>query len=488
MSRFGAGIRRGVMAADQFTQIANGLFRDPKISFKAKGIFGFISTHRAGWHVTVADLVRAGPDGRDAVRGGLSELQRHGYLVREQLRHDDGTLGEIVYSITDRPAPVDGDVAPVAGLAFASAPTGEAPPGFGAGIRRGVMAADQFTQIANGLFRDSRLSFKAQGLFGLISTHRAGWRMSVTDLARRSRDGEAAVKSGLKELEKHDFLLRERERHPDGTLGAAAYFITDLPSLQNSRSQPMSGFPLVDNPTSVNRSTKNTNRKKTNKQKTSTVPPCDRSDLARTPERTDRPDAPASPPAALPADEMHPGIQLLLEIGASRPELLLTGKVLTDQGRVATMMLEAGWSSEQLRHVITDRPMPHPVRTTVGAIIAARLRAAQAYPPPATLDSRHRRGDALEDEPQGWPSAERSSTTSAARTVTEALTYRALVECAGCGVPRTAPGDDLCPACLGWPPCRTCPGPTPRRAHPEGDGRCTTCATASTHLLEGSTP
>lgn len=28
--------------------------------------------------------------------------------------------------------------------------------GFGAGIRRGVMAADQFTQIANGLFRDSR--------------------------------------------------------------------------------------------------------------------------------------------------------------------------------------------------------------------------------------------------------------------------------------------------------------------------------------------
>ncbi|MFI9601431.1 hypothetical protein ACIHCX_16400 [Streptomyces sp. NPDC052043] len=177
---------------------------------------------------------------------------------------------------------------------------------------------------------------------------------------------------------------------------------------------------------------------------------------------------------------MHPGIQLLLEIGASRPELLLTGKVLTDQGRVATVMLEAGWSSEQLRHIITDQPLPHPVRTTVGAIIAARLRAAQAYPPPATLDSRHRRGDVLEDEPRGRVSAERSATASAARTVTEALTYRALVECADCGVPGTAPGEDLCPACLGWPPCRTCPGPTPRRAHPEGDGRCTTCATAST--------
>ncbi|WP_316762583.1 helix-turn-helix domain-containing protein [Streptomyces herbicida] len=478
MSRFGAGIRRGVMAADQFTQIANGLFRDPRISFKAKGIFGFISTHRAGWHVTVADLVRAGPDGRDAVRGGLGELQRHGYLIREQLRHDDGTLGEIVYSITDRPAPADADPDLAAGSAFASATAGEAPPGFGAGIRRGVMAADQFTQIANGLFRDSRLSFKAKGIFGLISTHRDGWRMSVTDLARRSGDGEAAVKSGLRELEKHGFLLRERERSPDGTLGAAVYFITDLPSLQNTRSQPMSGFPPVDNPTSVNRPTKNTNRKKTNKQNTSPVPPCDRSDVARTPEGTDQPDAPASPPAVLPADEMHPGIRLLLEIGASRPELLLTGKVLTDQGRVVTVMLEAGWSSEQLRHVITDRPLPQPVRTTVGAIIAARLRAAQAYLPPATLDSRHHRGDVLEDEPQGWPSAERSSTASAARTVTAALTYRALVECAGCGLPGTAPGEDLCPACLGWPLCRTCPGPTRKRAHPDGDGRCTTCASA----------
>ncbi|USQ85886.1 hypothetical protein NFX46_20415 [Streptomyces phaeoluteigriseus] len=292
--------------------------------------------------------------------------------------------------------------------------------------------------------------------------------MSVPDLARRSRDGEAAVKSGLKELEKHGFLLRERERNPDGTLGAAAYFITDLPSLQNSRSQPMSGFPPVDNPTSVNRPARNTNRKKTNKQNTSPLHPCDHGDAARTTQGTDQPDV----PAALPADEMHPGIQLLLEIGASRPELLLTGKVLTDQGRVATVMLEAGWSSEQLRHVITDRPLPQPVRTSVGAIIAARLRAAQAYPPPATA----RHDAAPLNEPLAQTTTQRSSTAAADRSVDQALAYRALVECAGCGVPATAPGEDLCPACLGWPLCRTCPGPTRKRAHPDGDGRCTTCA------------
>ncbi|MEV0186756.1 hypothetical protein AB0I54_47435, partial [Streptomyces sp. NPDC050625] len=89
MSRFGTGIRRGVMAADQFTQIANALFRDAGLSFKAKGIFGCVSTHSNGWQVTVTDLVGLGPDGREAVRTGLRELEAHGYLIRERLRRPD---------------------------------------------------------------------------------------------------------------------------------------------------------------------------------------------------------------------------------------------------------------------------------------------------------------------------------------------------------------------------------------------------------------
>ncbi len=60
------------------------------------------------------------------------------------------------------------------------------------------------------------------------------------------------------------------------------------------------------------------------------------------------------------------------------PELLLTGQPLIDQGRVVTVMVKSGWGREQLLHVIADRFLPH-VRTTVSAIIAARLRAAQAF-------------------------------------------------------------------------------------------------------------
>ncbi|WP_353693047.1 hypothetical protein [Streptomyces sp. RG80] len=327
------------------------------------------------------------------------------------------------------------------------------------------MAADQFTQIANALFRDERLSFKAKGLFGLISTHRDGWQVTVTDLTRRGRDGDAAVKSGLKELEQHGFLLRERARNEDGTLGPVAYVITDLPGLESSRSQPMSGFPPVDYPTSGNRRTKNTNPKKTTQQNTSPLRPCEPGDAARTPSGTPGSDAPAP---VLPGDELHAGIRLLLEIAASCPELLLTGNALPDQGRICTVMMEAGWSREQLRHVITGRSLPQPVRTSVGAIIAARLRAAQAYPPPAlAADHRH---DDVPDAPASWaPPDARTFTPSVTRSVTQALTYRALVECTGCGRPGTAPGEDLCPACLDWPLCRTCPGPPPG-LRPQLDG------------------
>ncbi|MFD3503000.1 hypothetical protein ACFWWR_33185, partial [Streptomyces sp. NPDC058678] len=123
---------------------------------------------------------------------------------------------------------------------------------------------------------------------------------------------------------------------------------------------------------------------------------------------------------------------------------------------MATVMMDAGWSPAQLRHVITSRPLPHAVRTSVGAIIAARLRAAQAYPPPATAASPH--DDPCPDTPLAPANTERSSTASAARTVTEALTYRAS---------SNAPGA----ACPQPPPART-------SAPPASAGRCAAAAQA----------
>lgn len=79
-----------------------------------------------------------------------------------------------------------------------------------------------------------------------------------------------------------------------------------------------------------------------------------------------------------------PGVDLLLAIGAKTPQFLLTGKTLTDQGLTVTGMLLEGWTEDQLRHVIAGRPLPDQVTTSVGAIVARRLRDAIASPPPST--------------------------------------------------------------------------------------------------------
>ncbi|MFB7475580.1 hypothetical protein [Kitasatospora sp. NPDC056184] len=100
-------------------------------------------------------------------------------------------------------------------------------------IERGPMAADQFeahfTRIANQLFRDPRISFKAKGIFGLISTHKDGFGLSLESIAAASTDGVSAVRTGLQELERHRYLVRARERNEAGHLKQTRYWITDMP-------------------------------------------------------------------------------------------------------------------------------------------------------------------------------------------------------------------------------------------------------------------
>ncbi|OKI16597.1 hypothetical protein A6A07_11355 [Streptomyces sp. CB03911] len=119
------------------------------------------------------------------------------------------------------------------------------------------MAADAFTQIRNALFRDTRLSFRDKGVFGLISTHRDGYGVSAESIAACSpTDGITAIKTSLRNLETLGYLQRTRLRNTNGTLGGAVYFITDQPEsaigaleLENRRSEPAVAEPTQAEPT-----------------------------------------------------------------------------------------------------------------------------------------------------------------------------------------------------------------------------------------------
>ena len=112
---FMAGLVRGQMASDNFTIVSNLVARDPSISYKAKGLFLNMASHKHGFRITERILTQQGKDGVAAIRAGLEELRAAGYIYRgERLRHPAGArdgkgksiagaLAGYVYFVTDKP-------------------------------------------------------------------------------------------------------------------------------------------------------------------------------------------------------------------------------------------------------------------------------------------------------------------------------------------------------------------------------------------------
>ncbi|MFE9642379.1 helix-turn-helix domain-containing protein [Nocardiopsis alba] len=162
-----------------------------------------------------------------------------------------------------------------------------------ADIVRGSFGGDRFTIISNLAARDARLSYKARGLLTAIASHREGWGITAERLAAVSPDGLAAVRSGLKELERFGYLRRYRLRDENGRLQGARWVITDDPDSlharvaelaaqvgeegmdlferQPTRSTPKCDFPTLAEPTVAappvdNRTTKNTSHQNTSSE------------------------------------------------------------------------------------------------------------------------------------------------------------------------------------------------------------------------------
>ncbi|MGV9248690.1 hypothetical protein [Streptomyces sp. NPDC003710] len=364
------------------------------------------------------------------------------------------------------------------------------------------MAADifeaQFTQIYNGLFRDPRLSFKAKGIFGLISTHRDGYGLSLESIAASATDGISGIRTGLLELIKFGYLTRDRQRDERGRLGESVYFITDMPdglillmnpewerpAPQSPRWEPTCDFPNVDEPTEADHTRKKTRDKKTNHQNTSPVrsvqgPKEARgSDEAAT--RSARPLAHTTPRRAPLHEEstktgaaLAPAINVLNAIAHEfGPEYLLTGKPLTDQAQRVTQMLADGWTLDQIKHIVAGTPWPDVIETSRPAIIAARLRRACEGPPPAAA---HTQTDLTQQgtwTPPAWNG----------NVITR------WVECVDCGHP-VQPGHHRCASCMDWPACKGhcgIPGVSQRRVDPaDPTGLCSSCKdTAEASSLE----
>lgn len=140
-------------------------------------------------------------------------------------------------------------------------------------VHRTDKSKGNYTPMSNRHLRDINLSLKAKGLLSLMLSLPENWDYSAKGLATLCREGRDSIESGLKELEREGYLLRERIRSPNGCFSYILYDIYEEPLAKDKRSaQPNreeSGQDLSkkDVPASMDRTQLNTDKLITDKEK-----------------------------------------------------------------------------------------------------------------------------------------------------------------------------------------------------------------------------
>jgi hypothetical protein len=100
----------------------------------------------------------------------------------------------------------------------------------GAMVGRGPRASDHYTTVHNLIFRGFGIHTRYVGVFGYIIGQSDGWMLTEQQIAEDLGVGVDFIRSALKSFEAAGCLIRDRLREPDGRLGGAVWFITDLPA------------------------------------------------------------------------------------------------------------------------------------------------------------------------------------------------------------------------------------------------------------------
>lgn len=101
--RYKTTLARAPFSGDGHTILANAALRDHRLSWKARGILGYLGSHSFGWGVSEKQLEKEAPDGLASLRSGLTELEEFSYMRRFRERLANGSLGDALWVISDNP-------------------------------------------------------------------------------------------------------------------------------------------------------------------------------------------------------------------------------------------------------------------------------------------------------------------------------------------------------------------------------------------------
>jgi hypothetical protein len=86
-----------------YAMIDKRIFSNEELSWKAKGLLGYLLSRPDNWKIIIADLVKQSKDGRDSVYAGLNELIKARYIISERLRMEKGRYSSYEYTVLEEP-------------------------------------------------------------------------------------------------------------------------------------------------------------------------------------------------------------------------------------------------------------------------------------------------------------------------------------------------------------------------------------------------
>ncbi len=90
-----------------YTVMSNYHLKDGNLSLKAKGLLSVMLSLPDQWDYSTRGLASICKEGVDAIGTGLKELEKAGYIVRRQLRGDNGRIIDTEYTIYEQPQEPD---------------------------------------------------------------------------------------------------------------------------------------------------------------------------------------------------------------------------------------------------------------------------------------------------------------------------------------------------------------------------------------------
>ena len=82
-----------VIKSKDYTTICNRIFKDRRLSLKAKGLLAMLLSLSDHWELSIKGLEAILKEGRTSIRSTMNELIENGYVERQQIRENNKFIG-----------------------------------------------------------------------------------------------------------------------------------------------------------------------------------------------------------------------------------------------------------------------------------------------------------------------------------------------------------------------------------------------------------